>query len=133
VTTGYFGTDGVERAPDAQGSFHTQADLPHVDVGSGVSMRVLAGERLLLSYVTIEPHGVAPVHVHTEEQLGVVVSGSCEFELDGVTRTLGPGDLYHAPPGVPHGARTGDEACVIVDLFSPPRRALLDLIPVDVI
>src|ERR1041384_6216554 len=77
VTSGYFGTDGVEPAPAAQGSSHTQADLPHVDVGSGVSMRVLAGERLLLSYVTIEPHGVAPVHVHTEEQLGVVVSGSC--------------------------------------------------------
>ena len=81
----------------------------------------------MLSYVTMAPHAVAAVHTHDEEQIGLVISGTCEFELDGMTRTLGPGDAYHAPPGVPHGARTGDAECVIVDVFSPPRQALLDL------
>jgi quercetin dioxygenase-like cupin family protein len=114
-------------AQHASGGTYARIDeLPLVDAGSGVTLRPLSGERLLLSYVHIAPHGLAAVHTHDEEQIGLVVQGRCEFELDGEVRQLGPGDAYHAPPGVPHGARTGDEECVIVDMFAPPRRALLE-------
>ena len=121
----YFSDAATSRAGD--GVFSSLDDVPAVDAGGGVTLRPLTGERLMLSHVTIAPHGEAAVHTHDEEQIGLIVSGSCEFELDGETRTLKPGDIYHAPPGVPHGARTGDEQVVIVDLFSPPRQALLDL------
>lgn len=121
----YFSDAATTRAGD--GRFSALDDLPNVDAGGGVTLRPLTGERLMLSHVTIAPHGEAALHTHDEEQIGLILSGQCEFELDGVTRTLAPGDIYHAPPGVPHGARTGDEPCVILDLFSPPRQALLDL------
>ena len=121
----YFSDAATSRAGD--GRFSSLDDLPALDAGGGVTLRPLTGERVMLSHVTIAPHGDAPLHTHDEEQIGLVLSGSCEFELDGVTRTLKAGDVYHAPPGVPHGARTNDEQVVIVDLFSPPRQALLDL------
>ena len=122
----YFSESATSQA--SGGVYARLAELPLVDAGNGVTLRPLAGEHLMLSHVTIAPHGEAAVHTHDEEQLGLVVSGNCEFVLDGEVRRLSAGDIYHAPPGVPHGAKTGDEECVIIDLFSPPRRALLDLI-----
>jgi quercetin dioxygenase-like cupin family protein len=115
-------------APASGGNYATVSELPAVDAGGGVTLRPFSGERLMISHATVAPHGVAAVHTHDEEQLGIIISGACEFDLDGVVRPLTVGDIYHAPPGVPHGVRTGDEQCVIVDIFSPPRRALLDLI-----
>jgi quercetin dioxygenase-like cupin family protein len=122
----YFSESATTQA--SGGSYAALGELPVVDAGNGVTLRPFTGERLMLSHVTVAPHGEAAVHTHDEEQIGLVVSGSCEFVLDGNARRLGVGDIYHAPPGVPHGVTTGDEECVIVDIFSPPRRALLDLI-----
>ena len=122
----YFSDSATSQA--SGGSYASVGDLPIVDAGGGVTLRPFAGERVMLSHATIAPHGEAAVHTHDEEQVGIVVSGSCEFVLDGNARRLTAGDIYHAPPGVPHGVTTGDEECVIVDIFSPLRRALLDLI-----
>jgi quercetin dioxygenase-like cupin family protein len=122
----YFSESATTQA--SGGTYAAVSELPVADAGNGVTLRPLTGERVMLSHVTIAPHGEAAVHTHDEEQIGLVVSGSCEFVLDGEVRRLGVGDIYHAPPGVPHGATTDDEECVIVDIFSPPRRALLDLI-----
>jgi quercetin dioxygenase-like cupin family protein len=124
--TSYFSDTATERSGD--GRYSSLDSLPVVDAGDGVTLRPLGGQRLLLSHVTVAPHGTAAVHTHDEEQMGLVVEGECEFSLDGDVRTLTVGDIYHAPPGVPHGVVAGAQGCVIVDLFSPPRRALLDLV-----
>lgn len=66
------------------------------------------------------------IHEHaTEDQIGYVVSGRIALTVDGVEKVLGPGDFYHAAPGVPHGARTLDEDVVMLDVFGPPRDDLL--------
>ena len=56
------------------------------------------------NYVYFEPHAVAPLHQHPEEQIGTVLEGQCVFALNGVKRTIGPGDVYVIPPK-PHSAR----------------------------
>ncbi len=48
---------------------------------------------------------MAPLHQHPEEHIGTVLEGECAFELNGVKRTIGPGDIYVIPPNVPHSAR----------------------------
>ncbi len=128
MTDSYFSQTATGRAPDAHGSFARLDDQPILDAGGGVTFQVVPGASLLLSYVTMAPHGVAAVHAHDEEQMGLIVSGSGEMELDAVSCQLAAGDVYHAPPGVPHGIVAGPQGCVIVDLFSPPRRALLALL-----
>jgi quercetin dioxygenase-like cupin family protein len=81
-----------------------------------------------MSFIYFQPHTVAPVHQHREEQIGTVLEGSLEFELAGEKRILRPGDVYVIPPDVPHGAVTNEERCITLDVFSPPRQGLGELV-----
>ncbi len=79
----------------------------------------------MVNFVSFEPHTEAPMHVHEEEQIVLVLEGEFEFELDGDIRTMRKGDVAVVPSWVPHGARTHDTSCLEVDVFNPPRRSLL--------
>jgi quercetin dioxygenase-like cupin family protein len=101
---------------------------PHVTLTDGITAEPLMGDRLNINIVTIAPGAVAPAHAHDEEQMGYVVSGSCDFFDDENSTRLGPGDTYHAPPGATHGARAHEDGCLIIDVFSPPRAGLKELL-----
>ena len=46
-----------------------------------------------------------PEHIHPAmEERWEVIAGSVRFEIDGVERTVGPGDIVVAPAGTPHAA-----------------------------
>jgi len=114
-------------------SLHAQGPGRYVDLDGqspvefvpGLEFRPVIGDRMLVSFARYRPHTEAPVHTHEEEQVTFVIDGEFEFDLDGDVRTMRPGMAVHVPPGVPHGARTGDSACVEVDVFSPPRSVLV--------
>ena len=55
-------------------------------------------------FLDIDPIGEVPQHTHGE-QWGIVVEGEMELTIGGETRRYGPGDSYHIPAGVPHGAK----------------------------
>ncbi|MDQ6688509.1 MAG: cupin domain-containing protein [Actinomycetota bacterium] len=112
--------------PTAAGRFVNVADVPGVEFVPGLSFQPVLGENMLVNFVTFEPHTEAPMHVHVEEQIVVVVEGEFDFTIDGETRTLRPGDVAVVPPWVPHGAVTGDQTCREVDIFNPPRVTLLE-------
>jgi quercetin dioxygenase-like cupin family protein len=80
----------------------------------------------MVNFVRFEPHTEAPLHWHEEEQITFVLEGELEFEVAGETWMLTRGQAVVIPPNVPHGARTHDGACLEVDVFHPPRRALLE-------
>jgi quercetin dioxygenase-like cupin family protein len=125
---------------DAKQHFTTQADgIPtapgrYVDVDAiesveflpGLGFRPVLGERTMLNFVSFEPNTEAPMHVHEEEQIVLVIEGEFEFEIDGDVRTMQVGDVAVIPGWVPHGARTHGTSCREVDVFNPPRRSLLD-------
>ena len=126
---GYFRND----APVASG-----ADARYVRVGdviglhpvaedTGLTLRPVFGANMTMSFVHFEPHTRAPSHRHGEEQMGTVLEGSLEFDLDGERRILGPGDVYVIPPWVPHGAVSGDAPALALDVFSPPREGFAEL------
>jgi quercetin dioxygenase-like cupin family protein len=97
-------------------------------VEPGIAVRPVLGKRLNISFIHFEPRAVAPVHQHREEQIGTVLEGSLRFELAGEKRTLRIGDAYVIPPDVPHGAVTSEEGCITLDVFSPPREGLRELL-----
>jgi quercetin dioxygenase-like cupin family protein len=111
--------------PDAPGRFVHLEDVDSVEFVPGLSFRPVLGERSMANFVEFEPQTVAPVHAHVEEQIVVVLDGELEFEIDGVVRTLGKGDVAIIPPWVPHGARTLGTRCLEVDFFTPPRHNLI--------
>jgi quercetin dioxygenase-like cupin family protein len=87
----------------------------------GVVIRTTAGDRMMLSVVNFEPGSVVTEHFHPHEQMGMMISGRLEFTVGGVTRVLGPGDLWRIPGGVPHSVVATDGPAVALDCFHPVR------------
>jgi len=103
-------------------------ELKGVEAAPGLTLHPLIGDGMNMNAVVIEPDGVAELHAHDEEQMGYVVSGDCEFTDGTNTWLLKPGDTYHAASGVPHGARSLGDRCVIIDCFSPVRAGIRELL-----
>jgi quercetin dioxygenase-like cupin family protein len=112
-------------APTAPGRYVEVAGVEPVEFVPGLEFRPVLGEQTLTNFVRFAPNTEAPVHVHEEEQIVIVLDGEFEFSLDGEVRTMRSGDVAVIPPWVPHGARTLDTGCYEVDVFTPPRRSLL--------
>ncbi len=92
-----------------------------VEMLPGVIRRTMTdGERMMLCEVHMEQGAVVPMHTHAHEQTGYLVSGRCRMQIGDEVRELSPGDCWMVPGGVPHEA-TALDACVFVDIFSPPR------------
>lgn len=91
----------------------------------GVEIRTTAGQSLMLSVVDLEPRSVVAPHAHPHEQMGLLLEGRLEFTVDGVTRVLGPGDMWRIPGGVVHSVRALDGPARALDVFHPIREDYL--------
>ncbi|MGH2411763.1 MAG: cupin domain-containing protein [Chloroflexota bacterium] len=121
--------EGAATDPSFPPIFTSRDDIPYVNLGKGIRFKPIFGRNLLFNYVFFEPHTEAPLHAHPEEQIGTMLEGEYEFEMNGEKRMIRPGDVYVVPPNVPHAARTFERGCIAVDIFSPPRsgfQAMLD-------
>ena len=87
----------------------------------GVAIQATAGDGIMLSLVTLEAGSVVPEHSHPHEQMGLMISGRAEFTIGGLTRVLGPGDIWRIPGHVPHRVQTLDGPAVVLDVFHPVR------------
>ena len=96
-------------------------ELPAFSAVPGITLRVVAGERLMTAWIRMAPNTTLPVHDHHHEQLGVLVEGALTLTIDGETRSLHPGHAYTIPSHLPHGGQTGEEGCLLIESFSPPR------------
>jgi quercetin dioxygenase-like cupin family protein len=101
--------------------FRKPGDLPPKTLAPGVTARIVSGEKLMFSLVTLKPGAVVPAHSHPHEQMGMMVSGTMEFTIAGETRFLTGNEMYLVPGGVPHAAKAGPQGAVALDAFSPPR------------
>jgi quercetin dioxygenase-like cupin family protein len=117
-----FKRDATEDAMIDPGWFHNlrQGGIER-ELAPGVNARIFPGVHVMLSVVTLEPGSVSPVHSHANEQWGVCLEGEWVRIQDGVEHHVKAGDFWQTPPHVPHGGRTGDKRCVVLDIFSPPR------------
>ena len=125
----YFRSYDYEIDPRFRPSYvNVETGVPSLPVEPGITVRPVLGKRLNISFIHFEPGAVAPVHQHPEEQIGTIYEGSLEFDLAGEKRLLHRGDVYVIPPDVPHGGIATEEGCVSLDVFSPPREGLRELL-----
>jgi quercetin dioxygenase-like cupin family protein len=97
------------------------SDANPVQVLPGLTRRTLAtGESIMICEFTFDAHVEVPLHTHPHEQVGYLVKGRMEMNIDGKKYELNMGDTYCAPSNVPHGAFSL-EPSVMVDTFCPPR------------
>ncbi|MDR1573811.1 MAG: cupin domain-containing protein [Clostridiales Family XIII bacterium] len=62
-------------------------------------------------------------HSHPEEQVALVISGECDYYVDGVPHRLTPGGFVVVPGGVEHyiDVHDTDITCFQMDIFGTPR------------
>ncbi len=89
--------------------------------GEGVMRKVLAyNDDLMLCELHFEQGAVGSLHSHPHQQITYIVSGSFEFEINGVKRVVNAGDSLYKEPGVVHGA-VCLQAGTLLDFFTPMR------------
>lgn len=82
--------------------------------------RVVTGERMQLIWAAFAPGGEYAIHTHPEEQFSFMLEGRMRLTVGDEEREIGPGDMRHAPSGVPHGrVLLGDEPVVFIDVYAP--------------
>lgn len=87
----------------------------------GVGIRVAYGEKVMMSYVDIEPNTTIAEHSHPHEQMGMFLEGEAEFTIGGEKKIVKPGMAYLVPSNVKHKVVTFDKSVLALDIFSPPR------------
>jgi quercetin dioxygenase-like cupin family protein len=95
------------------------------EIFPGVNLRAVGGEKLMISYVTLEPGSVVELHSHPHEQMGLLLEGELTFTIGGVTRLCQPGDIWRIPGGVPHTCTPGATRAIAIDIFTPVREEYL--------
>jgi quercetin dioxygenase-like cupin family protein len=92
-----------------------------INVLPGLTRKTLAqGQSMMVCEFIFDAQVTIPMHSHPHEQVGYLVQGHVEMNIDGEKFELEKGDSYCAPSNVPHGVYTL-EPSVIIDTFCPPR------------
>lgn len=87
----------------------------------GVTIRVVWGEKVMMSFVDFEPHAVVPAHSHPHEQMGLLLEGEFEFTIGEEIRMLMAGDVWSVPSNVVHSVRAMEKGAKALDIFHPVR------------
>ena len=120
ITTGTHDASG--------GSVVPMDDYPKYEIAEGVIFCPVFADNMSLNFVTFPANSGFPPHTHPEEQISIVSEGEIEITIGDTVTMARPGDVIIFPPDVPHAGRTFDALCRLIDIFSPPRRGMLDLL-----
>ena len=94
-------------------------------VAPGIRRRTLCfGSTTLMSEFRLLEAHVLPMHSHSQEQTGYLVSGHIRLTIGDETRDVLPGDSWCVTGGVEHGAEVLQDA-LAVEVFSPVREDYL--------
>jgi len=96
-------------------------DFKERELAPGITLRLVWGERVMLSLATFQPNSTVPTHSHPHEQTGIVMEGDLELTIGNETRLCRKGDAFTIPGGVEHSAASRATPVTVVDTFSPPR------------
>ncbi len=99
-------------------------DVPREQVNELFARRLVSGEKVMLAQLELKKGCIVPKHVHDNEQLSMVFTGSIRFwlgENDEQDLTLGAGEVLVIPGGLPHRAEILEDFTGL-DVFSPPRQ-----------
>ncbi len=56
-------------------------------------------------------------HTTTRRAVVQILSGTCEFSLEGVPHLVRAGDVIHLPPGLPHAVRAVERFSMLLTLL----------------
>ena len=98
---------------------------PAMKLNPAAKNYIVSSERMLVSFVTLEPNVRITPHSHEPEQMVIVNDGACDFIVDGKLYHLEEGDVLIIPPNVPHGNYSSERGLRMMEVFSPPRQDMI--------
>lgn len=90
-------------------------------LAAGMHTQIFAGDKSMLSIVTVEPDAMGEMHQHPEEQWGLVLEGSATRYQGEIQFEIKKGDFYRTPPHVMHTMKAGSQGVRVLDIFAPIR------------
>jgi quercetin dioxygenase-like cupin family protein len=103
--------------------FKSKEDGMFRKLQDGIVTRLFTSDNVMLSMAEIAPNTISTIHSHPEEQWGVLLEGECIRVQGDEEIPMTIGDFWYTPGDTPHGVRTSEKGAVILDIFSPPRKA----------
>jgi len=95
---------------------------PAANVAHGiVSQAVLAAPGLRVTLMHFAAGQELSEHTSTARALVQVLTGVCDFTLNGETRRLRTGDLLHLPPKLPHAVRAVEDMALLLTQAAGPK------------
>jgi quercetin dioxygenase-like cupin family protein len=96
-------------------------EIAATEVTPGSLSRLIAGENLMISFLTMKAGSTFELHSHSQEQIMIVVEGYCDELIENKMYRVEKGDVIYLPANIKHGAFIRDTDCLAIDIFSPPR------------
>lgn len=110
------------------GKVYRLEDVPFTELMKGARSRLIAGERLMVSFIEMEPNMEFPLHRHESEQIMIVMEGSMLQTLGDKKVKVCKGDVLVIESNELHGGQVSEEGCKAIDIFAPPRQDYLKLV-----
>ena len=96
-------------------------DLPPVELVKGSNSRLVSGEQSMISFLKMDANSYFAPHRHPQEQIMIVLDGSCDEIIEGKLYNVKKGDVIILPPNIEHGAYIGPQDVQVIDVFGYPR------------
>jgi quercetin dioxygenase-like cupin family protein len=101
--------------------FPTPDECAKHTIFPGVNITTCACEKMMMSYVELQPGAIVSEHSHPHEQVGMILEGRARFYIGGEEKVLGQGDFYRIPGNVKHRVVALEEIVKVLDIFHPIR------------
>jgi quercetin dioxygenase-like cupin family protein len=101
-------------------------EVPMTELVPGSNSHLVAGEKALVSFLTMSAHSYFPPHRHEAEQIMIVIDGYMDEIIEGKLYRVKKGDVIVLPSNIEHGGRIREVDCKVIDIFSPPRQDYLE-------
>ena len=91
---------------------------------TGATRKAVCATQMSAVLVEVAPGAdfQSKMHWHDNDQMLVMMSGTCRMEISGKQFDVHPGDLVFFPPGSRHRAvAVGPEGCAYYEFFAPAR------------
>ena len=107
--------------------FFIADEQPWEELGDGIKRKIVAyTDDLMAVHVCFDKGAIGTTHTHEiHDQIGYVVNGSFEAEVDGQKQILKKGDAFIARKHLLHGAVALEQDSVLLDIFNPAREDFL--------
>jgi len=106
-------------------SFFSESDLQAKQLLEGIKLKVVSGDKTMMTIFEFEVNAVIPLHKHPHEQITYIIEGELEFTVEGKTRILRKGDGVVIPSNHEHSAKVLTAPAKAVDAWYPRREDYL--------